>query len=255
VFDKSKTIALGQVKQMDSWPSHLRNTYRDSVTGRNVRQGYRVYSLNANFTHSGKSKTPLPIPLEYAGQPQDFENLSRGHVFQWPESQIFLTKSVSLNEDSPAENPKPLQRWSFENDMPPNWDRELLYPKEGRKRVPIVKEDIERLDSERFLNDNLINFYLLYLELELQHTRSPLSEEVYFFSTYFYKSLTRGGTDSIDYSAVSGWTKRVPLFKYKYIIIPINDEVHRHWYLAIICNCDELGGKFNPDKHEMDVEQ
>ena len=83
--------------------------------------------------------------------------------------------------------------------------------------------DLERLDEGEFLNDQLIDFYLLYL---FNHLHVP-SEKVYVFNTHFFTTLTRkvpGQKGSINYPAVARWTSREDLFSHDYIVVPINQE-------------------------------
>lgn len=53
------------------------------------------------------------------------------------------------------------------------------------------------------------------------------SSEVYLFNTHFFSTLTRkaaGQKTSINYDAVARWTSKEDLFRYKYIVVPINQE-------------------------------
>ena len=52
--------------------------------------------------------------------------------------------------------------------------------------VFISDDDLARLDDGRFLNDNVIDFYLKYIHLDL--TASNLQNQIYVFSSHF---LTR----------------------------------------------------------------
>ncbi|KAK6608446.1 sentrin-specific protease [Botrytis cinerea] len=92
------------------------------------------------------------------------------------------------------------------------------------------------LDDGEFLNDNLIMFYLLWLE---QH-HPELATRVYVHNTFFYASLTKAakGKKGINYEAVERWTAKVDLLSYDYIIVPVNENAH--WYMAIICNAPRL---------------
>ncbi|PQE06987.1 ulp1 protease family protein [Rutstroemia sp. NJR-2017a BBW] len=117
-----------------------------------------------------------------------------------------------------------------------NWLKSIIYPATGKKTATVDKQDIERLDEGEFLNDNLIMFYLYWLE---QHN-SHLASRVYVHNTFFYASLTNTakGNRGINYEAVQRWTAKVDLPSYDYIIVPVNE--HTHWYVAIICNASRL---------------
>jgi sentrin-specific protease 7 len=84
-------------------------------------------------------------------------------------------------------------------------------------------DDLTRLDEDEFLNDQLIDFYMLYL---FDQMNVP-PNRVYIFNTHFFSTLTRkvpGQKNSINYSAVARWTSKEDLFGYDYIVIPINQE-------------------------------
>ena len=122
-------------------------------------------------------------------------------------------------------------------------EKPLIYLGEGKKKVTVNISDLERLKQGNMLNDNLINFYLRFLEQENEKQRPDVAQGIYFFNTYFFTSLTRtaNSTECFNYEGVKGWTKTVDLFSYKYVIIPIHES--RHWYVAIICNLPALAWK------------
>ncbi|PFH61316.1 hypothetical protein XA68_17671 [Ophiocordyceps unilateralis] len=127
-----------------------------------------------------------------------------------------------------------LDRWTSQNAAwRERWKRSLVYPATGKNRTTVDVDDIPRLDEGEFLNDNLISFYLRFLEMKLETERPELRKKVYIFSTFFFEKLrsTRG---KINYEGVKAWTAKFDLFSYDYIIVPVNE--HAHWYLAIICN-------------------
>ncbi|KAM3084305.1 hypothetical protein ACMFMF_001662 [Clarireedia jacksonii] len=141
----------------------------------------------------------------------------------------------------PREPPRPRSpspdRWTHTHpDWDKNWLKSIIYPAAGKKTATVDKQDIERLDEGEFLNDNLIMFYLYWLEQQHPH----LADRVYVHNTFFYASLTNTakGRRGINYEAVQRWTAKVDLPSYDYIIVPVNE--HTHWYVAIICNASRL---------------
>lgn len=116
------------------------------------------------------------------------------------------------------------------------WKKPIVYPRIGKKRAEVSVEDRDRLREDEFLNDNLIGFYLRFLEDHLQRTNKDVAERTYFFNSYFFATLKKGR--GIDYSAVEKWTRNIDLFSYDYVVVPINQDVH--WYVAIICNLPSL---------------
>jgi hypothetical protein len=123
---------------------------------------------------------------------------------------------------------------------PTKLSKTLVYPPEGRKKAEVDSSDIERLRPGEFLNDNLIGFYLRFLEHHLERNNPDVAKRVYFFNSYFFDTLTSPakGKKGINYGGVQKWTRNVDLFSHDYVIVPINESAH--WYLAIICNLTSL---------------
>ncbi|GAQ08914.1 hypothetical protein ALT_6235 [Aspergillus lentulus] len=122
------------------------------------------------------------------------------------------------------------------------WQRPLVYPRFGKKKAEVDGQDLERLRDNEFLNDNLIGFYIRFLEDHLERNNKEVSKRVYFFNSYFFATLTNPprGKQGINYEGVQKWTRNVDIFSYDYIVVPINEAAH--WYVAIICNLPKLPG-------------
>lgn len=157
------------------------------------------------------------------------------------------TRSTRITYDA-ADEEKPAVKekvpYSQEFGLGKPWDKPLQYGS-GRRRALVNFSDLERLDDDIFLNDSLIDFYLIYL---FEQAKIP-ANKVYFFNTHFYTTLTRpvsGEKSAINYAGVARWTAREDIFNYDYIVIPINESAH--WYLAIICNVNNIDRKDNIDK-------
>lgn len=120
------------------------------------------------------------------------------------------------------------------------WTTSLVYPQVGKKRAIVDARDIERLDEGEYLNDNLISFYLRYLEHDIEQNQPDLTRRIYFQNTFFYEGLTKPvkGKSGINYDGVARWTAKVDIFSYDYIVVPVNENAH--WYVAIICNVPKL---------------
>ena len=132
------------------------------------------------------------------------------------------------------------EKYSVKYGLGDPWKKALTYPNVGKKKTTVEWSDLERLDEGEFLNDNLIGFYLRYLEQRLEEERPELAKRIYFFNTFFFATLTNAhkGKKRFNYEGVQKWTRSVDLFTYDYIIVPINEQAH--WYLAIICNLPAL---------------
>ena len=122
------------------------------------------------------------------------------------------------------------------------WTKDLVYPQPGRRAAIVPFEDLDRLDDDEFLNDNLILFFMRYLETHMEKSNPELYKRMYFFNTYFYEALTKTskGKKGINYDAVDRWTKNINLFSRDFIVVPVNENFH--WYLAIICNLPHFPG-------------
>uniref|UniRef100_A0A8C9VZT0 Sentrin-specific protease 7-like n=1 Tax=Scleropages formosus TaxID=113540 RepID=A0A8C9VZT0_SCLFO len=110
----------------------------------------------------------------------------------------------------------------------------LFPPPPAKGGISVTTEDLECLDTGKFLNDVIIDFYFKYLILE----RAPkeIAERSHVFSSFFYKRLN--WKDSVSkghrrHQRVKTWTRNVDIFRKDYLFIPVNQEAH--WYLVVIC--------------------
>lgn len=174
-----------------------------------------------------------------ATEPGVAQHLKKEKLFEISPTNPHTTRSTVRRpklSPSPFEGLPPELRYSKMHGLGPRWSKPLIYPKVGKKKTTVEYVDLERLDEGEFLNDNLIGFYLRFLEHELEQRDPDLAKTVYIFNTYFFASLTKTarGKRGINYEAVQKWTRSVDLFQYDYVVVPINESAH--WYVAIICN-------------------
>ena len=128
------------------------------------------------------------------------------------------------------------EKYSVIHGLGQPWRKQLEYGS-GRNRAVVDYTDLPRLDDGEFLNDSLINFYLLYLKDQAKAS----GERVKVFNTHLFDTLTRrtpGQRSKINYQGVARWTRHEDIFGYDYIVVPINQDLH--WYLAIICNVSNI---------------
>jgi sentrin-specific protease 1 len=92
--------------------------------------------------------------------------------------------------------------------------------------IPIKRHDIRSLIDGEWLNDEIINFYG-QLIMERSANTSNKYPSIYFFNTFFFSTLR-----DIGYRGVRRWTKKVNLFQYDYVIIPIH--LGYHWVCSAI---------------------
>ncbi|KAL4886247.1 hypothetical protein BJY04DRAFT_205003 [Aspergillus karnatakaensis] len=129
------------------------------------------------------------------------------------------------------------------HDLDQKWNKKpLVYPRFGKKKAEVNAFDLERLAPSQFLNDNIIGFYMRFLEDHLQRCNAEAAKRVYWFNSYFFATLTNTPRNkrTINYEGVAKWTRNVDIFSYDHIVVPINED--QHWYLAIICNLPHLEG-------------
>lgn len=140
----------------------------------------------------------------------------------------------------PSPSPPPPDLWTENNpSWVDQWRDSLIFPPTGKSRATVDMVDIPRLDEGQFLNDNLIIFYLRYLQHDLEMQRPDLAERIHFHNTFFYEKLKPTKSSAgINYGSVKAWTTKVDLFKKDFIVVPINE--FSHWYIAIIYNAPKL---------------
>ncbi|KAL8391975.1 hypothetical protein RB595_002260 [Gaeumannomyces hyphopodioides] len=143
---------------------------------------------------------------------------------------------VAIN--SKIESSPPPLPWTLEHS---GWDKEWRMPLTYH-RTTIHKEDVARLDDGEFLNDSIISFYINYLHNRLKATDKDAAARFYFHNSFFYERLKPAKGKAINYDNVKSWTSRVDIFKYDFIVVPVNEN--SHWWVAVICN----PGKLAPDE-------
>ncbi|SCN63419.1 sentrin-specific protease 1, putative [Plasmodium chabaudi adami] len=102
--------------------------------------------------------------------------------------------------------------------------------------VPLMYSQIKCLIDSRWLNDEIINFYLSMLqEYNEAGIKSGVAylPKMFTFSTFFFQSLNFNG--SYNYSKVARWTKRkkIDILEYDLILIPLHVGGN-HWTLGAI---------------------
>ncbi|KAK2064631.1 hypothetical protein LY76DRAFT_35885 [Colletotrichum caudatum] len=195
-------------------------------------------------------KTPLPTTSSFfaLNDAEDRQiDTERPRALSSRQRKDGASRSVlnsSVLNSSPSlysrKSPSPVS-WITQN---PDWvniwdDKPLIFPAIGKNRASVYRDDISRLEEGEYLNDNLIGFYLRYLQVNMERENKALADRIYIMNTYFYPKLTdvKAGR-GINYEGVKSWTAKVDLFSFDYIVVPVNESAH--WYLAIICNPAKL---------------
>ncbi|KAF3035996.1 hypothetical protein E8E11_001142 [Didymella keratinophila] len=157
------------------------------------------------------------------------------------------TRATAPIYDREVTEEKEPERYSVIRGLGKRWAKPLDYSVNSgflkRRKATIEYDDLEKLDEGQMLNDSIMTFYMLYLFEKLQVS----IDQVYFFNTHFFPTLTKKGKgqDGINYEGVRSWTKRDDVFSYDYLVVPMHEDLH--WYLGIICNVNNIKRK---PKHE-----
>ncbi|KAI9777439.1 MAG: hypothetical protein M1839_008851 [Geoglossum umbratile] len=211
----------GDNERIDSEPTAKRRKSESSDLRASAQQGSTGRLGGADdakgYHHETRSKTGLEKVAQDAGGWQENQSLGDNRALGRQETEFSKLKS----------NQKP-------------WDKPLVFPADGPKRTTVDFGDLERLDEGEFLNDNIIAFYLRYLEQDLEFKHASIAKRIYFFNTFFYERLTSrsSGRKGINYEGVQKWTSKIDIFDFDYIVVPVNESAH--WYVAIICNLPNL---------------
>ncbi|TRY54301.1 hypothetical protein DNTS_021281 [Danionella cerebrum] len=91
-------------------------------------------------------------------------------------------------------------------------------------RLTITRKDLQTLSHLNWLNDEVINFYM---NLLVERSKQPDLPSAYTFNTFFFPKLRSSG-----YSAVRRWTKKVDIFSFDIILVPVHLGVH--WCLSVV---------------------
>lgn len=103
------------------------------------------------------------------------------------------------------------------------WNRKL--PQDEKISGEITRKDLLTLKGLDWLNDEVINFYMnLICERARNDENLP---KVYAFNTFFYPTLSSKG-----YTSVRRWTRRVDIFSYELLLVPVH--LGAHWCLAVV---------------------
>ncbi|KAI8099265.1 uncharacterized protein BX664DRAFT_320886 [Halteromyces radiatus] len=98
------------------------------------------------------------------------------------------------------------------------------------KTAVVEFKDIYKLYPETWLNDEIINFYMVLLMDRANnnnHSTNVDLPSIHCFNTFFCSSLRDQG-----YDKVRRWTKKVDIFNKHLLLIPINKSYH--WTLGVV---------------------
>eukprot|EP00668_Euglena_longa_P029672 GGOE01037036.1.p1 GENE.GGOE01037036.1~~GGOE01037036.1.p1 ORF type:complete len:622 (+),score=141.17 GGOE01037036.1:140-1867(+) len=119
--------------------------------------------------------------------------------------------------------------------------------------MKLLRKDLRTLAGLSWLNDEVINFYL---ELMRERSSQPGFPKCHFFNTFFYERLSSEGK-GYHYGNVRRWTRKVDIFGFDKVIVPIHLSVH--WTAAVINFRDRrlefYDSMGNPGRHHLELLQ
>ena len=136
---------------------------------KNVKVGTSAFVQDpvqvSEYTHgqtTAVAKAPLLEQMRRAAQ-KPSSNL----ISNTASATSVLTRPSRLKRSAPnyvEDLPEPTKvlKHSVEKGLGPSWVKSLEYG-EGRQRAVVHFEDLIRLDEEEYLNDSLIDFYMMYV--------------------------------------------------------------------------------------------
>ena len=117
------------------------------------------------------------------------------------------------------------------------------YPDSKTKgSVQITLGDLEHLRDGEMLNDQCVDFYLKYIQVEMLGANAfEILDKVHIFNSFFYQKLAqkhdrdRSNVDAAtaSHARVKNWTKGVDIFTKSFLMIPVHSNLH--WSLVIVC--------------------
>lgn len=116
--------------------------------------------------------------------------------------------------------------------------KQLTFRFKDRSSITISVSDYCCLYDNQWINDSLIDFFLKYAVEKAVDKKRLGYDDAYVLTTYFFTKMLSAKPDTEGkrnyYGPIRRWLAKLNLFKYKYIIMPINEYLH--WYCVVIYN-------------------
>lgn len=147
----------------------------EGISPKRPRTQVRIVDRMHNGEHRSQKKQTLPDQADLEDRSRKIAtvnpnngDLENGNLSFPTASNPYPNKlhtSRYFKKSSPElDNASPCDKYSKKVGLGPPWRKPLLYPKIGKKKTIVEWSDLERLDEGEFLNDNIIGFYLHFLE-------------------------------------------------------------------------------------------
>ncbi|XP_069147622.1 probable ubiquitin-like-specific protease 2B isoform X7 [Solanum lycopersicum] len=165
----------------------------------------------------------------------------------------YHSENEEWRENSQGETSNQLPKKYFPSYTEPL--EEVIYPKGDPDAICISKRDFDLLAPDTFVNDTIIDFYIMYLKNKIPPEKR---QRYHFFNCFFFRKLA--DMDKDPNSAFDGhaaflrvrkWTRKVNLFDKDFIFIPVN--YNYHWSLIVICHPGEVANFTDDDTASSSV--
>jgi Ulp1 family protease len=140
------------------------------------------------------------------------------------------------------------------------------------QRAPLTEHDILRLRPMTYLNDSIVNFYLKIMKDQYDQYNNvrPLTnrgwddldgEGIHIFPSFCYTRIKNTiGSDTRNSKAMrtkiwndlSSWTRGTDIFKKKFLIFPINYDLH--WSCVFVCHPGRLVRRYANELQRNNVQ-
>jgi hypothetical protein len=238
------------------WPFHWhKDDYSPPTTverERKIAQGYRVF-LSSEYYNEQRWFYHKSIYLKYPRPPSDAQGPPPAGGAGACEAEV---QSADLPPVKPTRGLVEMAQ-----DQPPPED--LLTELESRFKnpdvtvgtlcdFPISWKDVQKLATGRWLSGDLIDAVLKWWNATTSVPQGS-NPRCYYMNTHFWTKLTRRNNDEVSgyyYEGVEKWTRRVDLFSFDVVFIPLNEN-KVHWCLAIV----DVRNKYTVFLDSMDSSQ
>lgn len=127
-------------------------------------------------------------------------------------------------------------------EKPADFDPELKFSFRNKKEFIISYSDFKTLYNNDWINDSLIDFFILYeIERAIYELHTVKENEIHAFNSFFFtKLMSKSDTyDTVDYYAnIKRWLNKLDLMSFPYVIMPICENLH--WYGCLIKGLPDL---------------
>lgn len=127
----------------------------------------------------------------------------------------------------------------LELETPAPFSPPLKYKLHDGKYFTITYSDFKTLYNNDWVNDNVIDFFINYEIGKAHKEKEAIALNSFFFPKLISTSKDFEEVTPLDYyQNVKRWVKKLDLFNYESLIIPINEK--SHWYGCIIVGLKEF---------------